>query len=290
MQFYTKVAGVTHDGRQSIIRNLYRAGELDEGTELILQREPNNPYDSFAVAVLTKDRQSIGYIPKENARQMSINMNSGMSYRAYVSAVTGGDVGYAYGVNLRVEYGELLETMDERTDDNDKANEIINKTDPQMQYSETNATRIYNLFVSALDAQTNFKYSKNPQKLSITILQIGVNAPQRNINLLIQVRDFDVIVCGFYENFHIPTESIPDMFELIARINDNYIYPQFVFDFNEYNIYCRHRQSFPKELLQEGFAVETILDVGFHLERCGKAFMAVSLGLQIPEEAAKSIN
>ena len=60
MTFYTKLAGVTYDGRQTIIRNLYRTGALDVGTEVILQREPNNPYDSFAVAVLTQDGQSIG--------------------------------------------------------------------------------------------------------------------------------------------------------------------------------------------------------------------------------------
>ena len=107
MQFFTKLAGVTHDGRQQIIRNLYRFGELDAGTQVFLKPEPNNPYDPNAVAVLTANGQHLGYIPKENARQIVINMRAGMVYHAYVSAVTGGDAGYAYGVNLRIEYENI---------------------------------------------------------------------------------------------------------------------------------------------------------------------------------------
>ena len=155
MQFHTKLAGVTHDGRQGIIRNLHRIGELDTGTELVLKREANNRYDSFAVAVLTKDGQSIGYIPKDTARQISINMNSGMTYHAYVSAVTGGDAGYAYGVNLRIEYD----------DSHTESETIIEPEDTYSQYKETKATRVYNLFVNALDSQSNFRFSKDPNRL-----------------------------------------------------------------------------------------------------------------------------
>lgn len=279
MTFHTKLAGVTHDGRQGIIRNLHRMGELDTGTELVLQREPSNPYDSFAVAVLTKSGQNIGYLPKDTARQVSININSGMTYRAYVSAVTGGDAGYAYGVNLRIEYN-----------DSPIESETINEPeDTYSQYKETKATRIYNLFVNALESQSNFRFSKDPNRLCISILQVNIDAPQNRINFFIQVREFDVIIFGTYDNFNIPTSSLPDIFELLSRINHEYIYPQLVFDFKEYNVYCRYRQIFTEELLQEGFAIETILNVGFHLERCGKSLMAVSLGLQTPEEAEKSI-
>jgi len=283
MTFYTKLAGVTYDGRQTIIRNLYRTGALDVGTEVILQREPNNPYDSFAVAVLTQDGQSIGYIPKDTARQISINMNSGMVYRAYVSAVTGGDVGCAYGVNLSIEYEKSTTENNITFDDTKKSSTVYT------QYSETKANRVYNLFIKALDNQTDFKYSKDPDHLFISILQLGVDAPQNYINLFVQVREFDVIVLGAYDNFNIPTANLIDAFELIARINSEYIYPQLIFDFKDYNLYCRYRVIFSDELLQEGFVVETILNVGLHLERCGKAIMAVSLGLQTPEEGFKSI-
>ena len=156
------------------------------------------------------------------------------------------------------------------------------------QYQETKASRIFNLFVKALDSQVNFRYSKDPNRLCISI-PLNIDAPQNHITIYIQIREFDVIVFGTYDNFNIPTSSLPDIFELLLRINDNYIYPQLVFDFNEYSIYCRHRQVFAEDLMQEGFAIETILNVGFHLEKCGKALMAVSLGLQTPEEAEKSI-
>ncbi len=104
MIFYTKAAGVTFEGRQQIIRNLNRQGLLDPGSELILRREPNNPYDRFAVAIIASNGQQIGYLPKDCARQVSMNMANGMRYRAFVGSVTGGDIGNAYGVNIQINY------------------------------------------------------------------------------------------------------------------------------------------------------------------------------------------
>lgn len=104
MTFYTKLAGVTFEGRQLVIRNLNRMGILDPGSPLILKREPSNPYDSFAVAVFASNGQQIGYLPKDCARQVSTNMAKGISYRANVGTVTGGDVGNAYGVNVQISY------------------------------------------------------------------------------------------------------------------------------------------------------------------------------------------
>lgn len=104
MTFYTKLAGVTFEGRQLVIRNLNRMGILDPGSTLVLKREPSNPYDSFAVAVLASNGQQIGYLPKDCARQISINMANGTTYNASVSAITGGDAGNAYGVNIQISY------------------------------------------------------------------------------------------------------------------------------------------------------------------------------------------
>ena len=112
MIFYTKLAGVTFsnengntENRQFIIRQLYRRGLLDDGTELSLRPEPNNPYDDHAVAVFAKDCRQLGYLPQRISYQVFGDMAKGKKYRAFVSCVTGGEAGNAYGINVRIEYG-----------------------------------------------------------------------------------------------------------------------------------------------------------------------------------------
>ena len=104
MEFYTKVVGVTYEGRQRLISRLNNNEELEENTELVLKREPDNPYDANAVAVLTLDGQKLGHLAREIAQNVSRSMAAGRRYRAYVSSVTGGDAGMAYGINIRVVY------------------------------------------------------------------------------------------------------------------------------------------------------------------------------------------
>lgn len=112
MTFYTKLTGVTFcnengntENRQSIIRQLYRRGLLDDGTELSLRPEPNNPYDDHAVAVFAQDGRQLGYLPQRTSYQVFCDMAKGKKYRAFVSCVTGGEAGNAYGINIRIEYG-----------------------------------------------------------------------------------------------------------------------------------------------------------------------------------------
>lgn len=112
MTFYTKLAGVTFcnengntENRQFIIRQLYRRGLLDDGTELSLGPEPNNPYDDHAVAVFAQDGRQLGYLPQRISYQIFGDMAKGKKYRAFVSCVTGGEAGNAYGINIRIEYG-----------------------------------------------------------------------------------------------------------------------------------------------------------------------------------------
>jgi hypothetical protein len=52
----TRVAGVTFDGRQSVITR------LSIGEEILLRREPTNPYDHNAIRVERKKGQQIGYL------------------------------------------------------------------------------------------------------------------------------------------------------------------------------------------------------------------------------------
>ena len=106
--FYTKVVGVTFkndDGsdRQRIIRNLSRDGELEERTELFFVPQPTNPYDSNCILVNSGNGQTLGTLSRDVAAQVSPQIRQGYMFKAYVSAQTGGDIGYAYGINIKVE-------------------------------------------------------------------------------------------------------------------------------------------------------------------------------------------
>lgn len=109
MEFYTKVAGATFsntgantENRQRIIAQLSRKGILERGTELTLRRDPTNPYDANAVAVIAPDGRQLGFLPKDVAAKVSPDMVRGARYKAYVASVTGGDVDALYGINLKI--------------------------------------------------------------------------------------------------------------------------------------------------------------------------------------------
>lgn len=106
--FHTKIVGVTFkndDGsdRQRIIRNLSRSGELEEGTELFLVPQPTNPYDSNCVLVQAGNGQTLGSLSRDVAASVAPQIRQGYVFKAYVASQTGGDIGYSYGVNIKVE-------------------------------------------------------------------------------------------------------------------------------------------------------------------------------------------
>lgn len=103
MEFYTKIVGVTFDNRQRLIWELKRDGTIKEGTELVLSREPNNPYDRNAIAVLTTNGDRLGYLSKNTvACQLAPKIDSGQRFGACVTSITGGDVGNAFGINIKI--------------------------------------------------------------------------------------------------------------------------------------------------------------------------------------------
>lgn len=88
MEFKTRIAGVTYhneDGidRQSLLKSCC-AGERVE-----LRREPDNPYDKFAIAVINTKEQILGYIPAGDSR-LADHIDRGGEIRATVFKVTGG--------------------------------------------------------------------------------------------------------------------------------------------------------------------------------------------------------
>ena len=82
-QFHTKLVGVSFEGRQDTI-----AG-LRVGTDLVLERQPENQYDPNAIAVRYGALQ-LGFVRKEIAKHLAPLIDAGARYRARIESLTGG--------------------------------------------------------------------------------------------------------------------------------------------------------------------------------------------------------
>ncbi len=94
--FYTRVSGVTFNGRQELI------SRISPGTPLRLVREPQNPYDPHAVKVVTEEGWHLGYLPARLAGRLAPAMDGGAQYEAIVSQVLGGGEGRSFGLLIAV--------------------------------------------------------------------------------------------------------------------------------------------------------------------------------------------
>lgn len=102
--FYSKVAGVTFEGRQDILIN------LEGGTCLNLIREPNNPHDENAIRIDDESGNNLGYIKAAMAKHLAPIMDSGYEYEGRVTEVTGKETdkppaigGRHLGVNILIK-------------------------------------------------------------------------------------------------------------------------------------------------------------------------------------------
>lgn len=92
--FFTKVAGVTFENRQSYVRMCY------QGQKLELVRDKYNAYDRNAIAVYAGNNQ-VGFISKELAADLAPRIDNGTVYECYVESVTGGG-DKVYGLNIKL--------------------------------------------------------------------------------------------------------------------------------------------------------------------------------------------
>ena len=60
------------------------------GESVELFREPNNPYDPFAVGVISPRGVQIGYMRSEHARDIAPALDEGRQCEAIITALTGG--------------------------------------------------------------------------------------------------------------------------------------------------------------------------------------------------------
>ncbi|NQS75277.1 MAG: hypothetical protein HQP61_02370 [Peptococcaceae bacterium] len=86
-RFEIAVVGVTFEGRQEILRELYEEAEHStEGWKYKMSwhcgliRQPDNPYDPNAIAVELAGEQ-VGFIPKALAAKLAPRIDAGEVYR-----------------------------------------------------------------------------------------------------------------------------------------------------------------------------------------------------------------
>lgn len=115
---HSKVVGVTRDNddgtsRQEIIN------ELSEYDFLVLERDPQNYYDTNAIKVLTDDNRQIGYLGQRLAEELAPLMDAGQEIECELKEVTGLDQD-TQGVNIEItvytpeETREMYEQIEQR--------------------------------------------------------------------------------------------------------------------------------------------------------------------------------
>lgn len=83
------VQGIPYDNRAET------AFQVQEGDQLSLQAEPNNPYDPSAVIVMFEGKQ-IGYVQREKAKIISKDMQRGRKFWAHVKEIKPPLLNYPY--------------------------------------------------------------------------------------------------------------------------------------------------------------------------------------------------
>ena len=99
-----KVSGVTHNGRQRLLKRL--AGYAPDQITIALKRDKANIFDPNAIAVIASVRGAgsaiVGFIPALTAIKLARLMDRGIHFHAAFDAVVGGCRGLSYGLRLRV--------------------------------------------------------------------------------------------------------------------------------------------------------------------------------------------
>ena len=96
-RFFTKLAGVTFEGRQAVI------ARLSPGTPLRLERQPTNEYDPNACAIFEPLGEQVGFLNRTLAAELAPVIDAGVEYDVEVADITGGGEGESLGVNVLIE-------------------------------------------------------------------------------------------------------------------------------------------------------------------------------------------
>lgn len=101
------VAGVTFEGRQDVLMQLFIMQEAGTPLSGLLEREPGDAYDPNAVKVYIESlgRHHIGYIPKALAARLAAHMDAGEALSVVrARVIRGGDANkVTFGARIHIE-------------------------------------------------------------------------------------------------------------------------------------------------------------------------------------------
>lgn len=98
---FSTIVGVTHEGRQEILRTTHN------GDRLYLVAVTDNPYDPKAVKVVREDGKALGFIPAAHALKDKIHevlsIGDG-TFECYAYDKRGGFSGLSYGMSVAFHF------------------------------------------------------------------------------------------------------------------------------------------------------------------------------------------
>ncbi|MCH3943026.1 MAG: single-stranded-DNA-specific exonuclease RecJ [Atopobiaceae bacterium] len=94
--FFTKVVGISFDGRQAV------AGKLVVGEALLVEHQKDNPADENAIALVRGTGEQVGFLRRQIAAALAPLVDGGAAYVCHVRGITGGQ-DRSIGVNVQVE-------------------------------------------------------------------------------------------------------------------------------------------------------------------------------------------
>ena len=108
-QFFTKIVGVTFanpDGtdRQELIEDLDDMLQNNPFVDLLLQREPDNAYDSNAIQVLDEKGRQLGYLSRAVCTTLAPMMDNGVDVKCHLEQITGHSLDQNFGINVQIIY------------------------------------------------------------------------------------------------------------------------------------------------------------------------------------------
>ena len=111
--FYDKIVGVTKENEDGRSRQEVIEEDLYEDLELHLEREPDNPYDTNAIAVFASEYgDQVGYLSGKVAEELAPLMDRGQLVTCQVAEITG-DYDQTKGVNVLITKYTLEETREQ---------------------------------------------------------------------------------------------------------------------------------------------------------------------------------
>lgn len=117
----TGIAGLYYHGFAKREDKERLLGELTPGTQLILEREPKNKYDPWAILVLTQEQEVLGYVTKYKNETIARLMDAGKKFQVFVNEAEKGNLvtNQAQTENYEIPISVYMEDAVDATDYND---------------------------------------------------------------------------------------------------------------------------------------------------------------------------